>query len=74
MLQFVKPHFLGGGLIVPPVEPGWGGAIVREIAQIIADNEVQAEALYEAIAEKAPHLGHSEWEEIMLMVMRTHKL
>jgi hypothetical protein len=73
MLQFVNPHFLGGGLIVPPVQPGWGGAIVKEIAQIIADHAEQAEDLYEAIASSAPHLQPSDWEEIMLMVMRTHK-
>lgn len=25
IMQFVNPHFLGTGLIVPPVSPGWGG-------------------------------------------------
>lgn len=73
MLQFVRPHFLGGGLIVPPVNPGWGGAIVREIAQIIDDHPEEAATIYEAIAERAPHLAPSDWEEIMLMVMKGHK-
>lgn len=73
-LQFIKPHFLGGALIVPPVKPGWDGAIVREIAQIIEQNPEEAEALYTAIAEKAPHLGPSDWEEIMFMVMRAHQV
>lgn len=74
MLQFVNPHFLGGGLIVPPVKPGWGGAAVKEIAELINENEDHAEDVYEAVARSAPHLSPSDWEGVMLLIMNEYKI
>ncbi len=73
ILQFVSPHFVGGGLIVPPVLPGWGGAEVREIAQILDLYPDEAENVYEAVAHAASHLAPSDWEEVMLSIMKGYK-
>lgn len=72
VLQFVNPHFLGCGLIVPPVKPGWGGAVVHQIAQLVDEHEDQAEDIYSTVARIAPHLSPSIWEEVMLSVLVRH--
>ncbi len=73
VLQFVNPHFLGGGLIVPPVAPGWGGAEVREMAHYVEKNQEEAEDIYASVARLAPHLSPKEWENVMLFILEQHK-
>ena len=73
VLQFVNPLFLGGGLIIPPTKPGWSGAEVKEIAALIEKNQDDAESVYAAIAEAAPHLDPGKWEQIMLVVMKGYE-
>jgi len=44
--RFVDPIFLGGALIVPPVQPGWQNAeveVVRAAAQVIEEHELTAD-------------------------------
>jgi hypothetical protein len=72
ILQFVNPHFLGGGLIVPPVDPGWSGAEVRELARIVSTHQDEAEDVYETVAQLAPHLSTDEWENVMLFIMHSY--
>lgn len=72
--RFNNPHFLGGALVVPPAKPGWKGAEVKELANMISQNQEEAGAVYEAAKAGAPQLDESVWEELMLTVMaRAHK-
>lgn len=64
-----EPHFLGGALIFPPKVPGWKGANVQELSEIVAANPTEAKSAYDTFAEGAPHLDSSVWEELMLSVM-----
>jgi len=73
ILQFVKPHFVGGGLIVPPKKPGWGGAEVKQIAELVEEYQQESEDVYEAIAAAAPHLDPKVWEELMFVTMKSYK-
>jgi hypothetical protein len=71
--QIDQPHFLGGGLIIPPQKPGWKNATVKELSTMIDDNEIEAEMVYKSFAEKAPHLDSATWEDLMLVVMAKAK-
>ena len=74
VLQFVNPLFLGGGLIIPPTKPGWPGAVVRDLAAYINDNEEEAANVYAAVSEAAPDLDPAKWEEVMLAVMKNYRI
>lgn len=64
--QINRPHFLGGALIIPPVQPGWSNA---EIHSLVAKYAAEAEAAYKQVADAAPHLDPAQWEVLMLQVM-----
>lgn len=61
--RMVDPSFLGGAVIVPPVQPGWGSANVEVMRQ-------QAAALAEQTHEAAGDMGDSQWESLMAQVVR----
>lgn len=61
--RMVDPSFLGGAVIVPPVQPGWGSANVEILRQ-------QASALAEQTHEAAGDMSDSQWESLMAQVVR----
>lgn len=63
--QLNQPHFLAGALVVPPAQPGWGGAEVTELSRLVKEYATEAENLYNQISEEAPHLDPQKWEELM---------
>ncbi len=71
--QFDNPHFLGGGLIIPPLKPGWRNAEIQEISALM--NTEMAESVQEQVAIEASHLDESQQEalaqEIVLEDMLT---
>jgi 2'-5' RNA ligase len=68
-----NPLFVGGAMIIPPVRPGWKRADITELASLIEGNMDRAAALYEQVAERAPHLDSAEWEGIMAeLLVATH--
>lgn len=60
--RMVDPTFLGGAVIVPPVQPGWGAANVELVKQ-------QAALLAEQTAEVAGDMTDSQWESLMAAVV-----
>lgn len=62
-----RPHFKGGAIIIPPVSPGWSGADIKELSELMA--QPAAEAVYEACKEAAPHLSSQEWESVMFQFL-----
>lgn len=60
-----KPHFVGGALIIPPVNPGWSNADVRSVANYMDASLRQAEMAYEEISMAAPDLAAQQWESMM---------
>lgn len=77
-IQMNNPHFLAGALVLPPKQPGWAGADVREIAQLIKDNSEVAERTYEAVTATAPHMSEeasvSTTEQLVVQSTRVHPL
>lgn len=63
------PVFNGGAVIIPPVRPGWHGADVKAISQLMEQSASQAEAVYASVAVEAPHLGPREWEAAMTALL-----
>lgn len=62
--RFIRPTFLGGAVIVPPVSPGWAEAeasVMKQAANL-------AEAAYAQAGE--PDVPASEWERLMAEVLR----
>ena len=59
--RIVDPSFLGGAVIVPPVQPGWGDANVEVMRQ--------AASLAEQTAGSVGDLTTSEWEQLMAAVV-----
>jgi hypothetical protein len=67
--QLNDPHFLAGALIIPPAQPGWGGASVKELSKLIQDNASTAERIYDEVSSEMPHLDSSKWEQLMGQLM-----
>lgn len=62
--RFAEPTFLGCGIIVPPVRPGWAEADARVIRQAAA----LAESTYEQAGRPA-NMTASDWEVLMASVV-----
>lgn len=48
--RFADPHFLGGGIIIPPIRPGWAGAnatVLRQAAMLAERQEASLTGLTE---------------------------
>jgi hypothetical protein len=61
--RMVDPSFLGGAVIVPPTQPGWGNAnveVMRQAAKLAEQTEAAA----------ADDMSDSEWEQLMGHVLR----
>jgi len=64
-----KPWFVGGGLLVPPVNPGWKQASVTDISELTKEYSSECELAYEGIKELVPNGNSSQWESMMQMVV-----
>lgn len=62
--KFLRPHFLGGALILPPAEPGWSQAEIEALAKYTEDHQDMADDVYRNLRESAPHLGEEELEQL----------
>lgn len=60
--RIVDPCFLGGAVIVPPTQPGWGAANL----ELLRSSASLAEQTYQDSA----GLSDSEWERLMAQVVR----
>lgn len=65
--QLNNPHFLAGALIYPPDRPGWKGASVNELSNLVSD-EKKHEIIH-SIASESPHLSPTQWEQMMFSVI-----
>lgn len=63
--QLNKPHFLAGALIIPPERPGWSGAEVRDLSQLVKEHQVEAELAYEGVKQALPDAETDQWEFVM---------
>ena len=64
--QLNNPHFLAGGLILPPDRPGWKNASIDEVASVSED---ELERVYNQISESSPHLDSGQWEALMFEIV-----
>jgi hypothetical protein len=64
--QLNNPHFLAGGLILPPDRPGWKNASIDEVAV----SEVELERIYDEVSASSPHLSPEQWEALMLEIVQ----
>lgn len=61
-----KPHFTGGALIIPPVNPGWSNADVTQVAQYMDDSFRQAEMANEEPTMAVPNVAAAQqWQAAM---------
>ena len=64
-----KPKFLGGALIVPPIQPGWSKANIKEISQLLEKNTPLVDEMYTELAASAPHLESLQLEELIFQLV-----
>jgi hypothetical protein len=64
-----RPHFLAGALIAPPVKPGWRGAHVKEISQLLEADTDRADAIYREIAGEMPAASELTKEQILYWLL-----
>lgn len=64
-----RPHFLAGALIVPPVKPGWRGANVKEISQLLEADTDLTEALYHEVAAATQTLTDAQIENVLYFLL-----
>ena len=67
----IEPHFTGGALIIPPVQPGWANA---DVHSLVAQHSLFAERVHQGISEERPHLSPVDWEALMNQVMAITKM
>lgn len=60
--DLIDPHFTGGAILLPPVQPGWSDA---NIHSLVAKYAEAANAVHDDIAEELSGLGPREWELMM---------
>ena len=60
--RIVDPAFLGGAVVVPPAQPGWGAANV-EVMRQVSTLAAQTHAV-------AGDMSDSQWEALMAQVLR----
>lgn len=60
--------FMGGALIVPPVQPGWNRANIKEISEYMEDSD-KAQELYDDISDLSPDLEAHQWEDLMFRLL-----
>lgn len=68
--QLNDPHFLAGALIIPPAQPGWGGAEVKELSKLITEQTESANRIDQEIATEMPDLDWKKREQIVLQLLR----
>jgi 2'-5' RNA ligase len=64
-----RPHFVGSGIIIPPMKPGWKRADITQFAALEKRHEAEAELVYNHIATTHPHLAPGQWEQLMAGVL-----
>lgn len=67
--QLNKPHFLAGALIFPPSRPGWNGAEVHDLSELVKEHQVEAELAYEGVKQESPDLSPRQWEALMTQIV-----
>lgn len=70
--ELINPHFLAGGLIVPPAAPGWKGADagVMAASRLLKAHENELDTIYDALVAEASHLDPKAWEALMIEILR----
>lgn len=69
-----KPHFMAGALIIPPTRPGWRGASVQEISELIGSQADEAERIMAHLEKQAPDLAVTQWESAMVELLKQSQL
>jgi hypothetical protein len=63
------PHFNAGALIIPPVRPGWKGADIKELSELMNRNADLCEQVYAGLERDMTHLSATEWESMMAHIV-----
>jgi hypothetical protein len=64
-----NPHFLAGALVLPPAKPGWSGAEVKEISELVATEVEMADQIYSALTMESENVDPSKWELAMALIL-----
>ena len=64
-----QPRFLGGGVVIPPWQPGWKDAYVETFDALAAANPELAEAVFTQVQEMAAHATQVDIETIAAQIM-----
>jgi 2'-5' RNA ligase len=63
--RLYEPHFVGGGVILPPARPGWRDAQIKQVAALFEQDPVAAEALDDQLTELFPGVHREDLEAAM---------
>lgn len=64
--QLNNPHFLAGALIIPPTRPGWSGAEVNDVSELL--KTVDVADVYEQVVADNPMMDPTQWESLMQLI------
>lgn len=65
-----KPHFGGGAIIIPPIQPGWNRADITSLSSFMEKEPDLAESIHAQIATEAPHMTPDQWDSLMLSLVK----
>lgn len=65
--QLNNPTFVGGGLIIPPIQPGWKNAEINDVSKLTEN--AHGEAVYSQVEQEAPELDPKTLESIMQILV-----
>lgn len=63
--RLFKPHFVGGGVILPPAQPGWRDAQIKQVAALFEQDPIAAAALEADIESAFAGIDVAEAELLM---------
>ncbi len=63
--RLFEPHFVGGGLILPPARPGWRDANIKQVAMLFEQDPETFNALAASVDDAFGALAPDLWEQLM---------
>lgn len=65
----LQPGFVGGGIVLPPGRPGWSGAIIKQVDELLQQHDPDMTRIHEEVAATYPDGDADHWHEVMACLL-----
>lgn len=64
-----EPTFVGGAMVIPPAQPGWSRAELKQVAGLVHMHADEAQRVYEQLAATTDGLEAEQCEDLVLVLL-----